>query len=642
MFIEVNPDLNELTDTISCYINFCVECIIPQKTVKVFPNNKPWITKAVKDVINKKKQVFGQGDKMNLKRVQKELKRVIKIEKEKYKTKIEHKFTQNNMKEVWNGMKLMSGYSKSSGSKNYLPDTSLEYANKLNEFYNRFDKHDFREEICDLRTTLEIKIKSESESVLQVSEHEVCNEFLRLGSAKSAGPDNVTPRLLKLCAKQLAKIFTIIFNLSFKTQLIPDIWKRSCIIPVPKKPVISCMNDLRPVALTSIPMKICERLFKKWLSAFVEDYIDPFQFAYRSKRSCTDAILVMLEKLYHHTDRAREGNSVRIMFFDFSSAFNTIQPHLLVQKLLNHNIPGSILAWILNYLTDRSQYVRITSKRTLSHCLQSNTGAPQGTVLAPFLFTLYTSDCRSSEPSCPLIKFADDTAMIGLIKDNDDTIYQQQLAMFVNHCDANFLELNVSKTKEMIIDFRISCSPPSSIVLKGSKVDRVSSYKYLGIMIDDKLAWHDHIDYLIKRLNVRMYCFRKLNYFHVDKRILALFYESVIASVWRYCLLCWGGNVSQGGRDKINRIVNQAGRMICEPRQNLEDAYADLLITKLTNVMDDASHPLHDRLAGQLISRSGRMRLPSAVTGRYLSSFVPQAIRIHNANFQRGTISIDM
>ena len=329
------------------------------------------------------------------------------------------------------------------------------------------------------------------------------------------------------------------------------------------------------------------------------------------------------------------------MFFDFSSAFNTIQPHLLVQKLLNHNIPGSILAWILNYLTDRSQYVRITSKRTLSHCLQSNTGAPQGTVLAPFLFTLYTSDCRSSEPSCPLIKFAYDTAMIGLIKDNDDTIYQQQLAMFVNHCDANFLELNVSKTKEMIIDFKIFFTP-SSIVLKGSKVDRVSSYKYLGIMIDDKLAWHDHIDYLIKRLNVRMYCFRKLNYFHVDKRILALFYESVIGSVWRYCLLCWGGNISQGGRDKITRIANQAGRMIGEPRQNLEDAYADLLITKLTNVMDDASHPLHDRLAGQLISRSGRMRLPSAVTGRYLSSFVPQAIRIHNANFQRGTISIDM
>ena len=114
------------------------------------------------------------------------------------------------------------------------------------------------------------------------------------------------------------------------------------------------------------------------------------------------------------------------------------------------------------------------------------------------------------------------------------------------------------------------------------------------------------------------------------------------ASVWRYCLVCWGGNVSQGGRDKITRIVNQAGIMIGEPQQNLEDVYAVLLVAKLTNVMDDASHPLHDRLAGQLIFRSGRIRLPSAATDRYLSSFVPQAIRIHNANVQRGTFSIDM
>ena len=79
----------------------------------------------------------------------------------------------------------------------------------------------------------------------------------------------------------------------------------------------------------------------------------------------------------------------------------------------------------------------------------------------------------------------------------------------------------------------------------------MSSYKYLGIMIDDRLAWHDHIDYLIKRLNVRMYCFRKLNYFHVDKRILALFYESVVASVWRYCLLCWGGTLVKGAGTKL-------------------------------------------------------------------------------------------
>ena len=462
MFIEANPELNDLTDTIGCYINFCVECIIPQKTVKVFPNNKPWITKAVKDVINKKKQVFGQGDKSKLKVVQKELDRIIKIEKEKYRTKIEQKFTQNNMRQVWEGMRLMSGYSKSGGSKNYLPDTSVRYANNLNDFYNRFDKNDFSNEISTLKTTLEYNL-SDNETVFQVSEYDVCHEFLKLNSNKSAGPDNITPRLLKVCAKQLAYIFTVIFNLSFKTHVVPDIWKRSCIVPIPKKPVIACMNDLRPVALTSIPMKVCERLFRKWLSAYTEDCVDPLQFAYCSKRSCSDAILLMLEKLYHHCDHARFGNSVRIMFFDFSSAFNTIQPHLLIKKLLDQDIPKCLLSWILNYLTNRTQYVRLSRNGTISRCLQSNTGAPQGTVLAPFLFTLYTSDCRSTESSCPLIKFADDTAMLGLITNDNDTVFQQQLLKFVNYCDANFLELNVFKTKEMIIDFR------ASIILKSKE-----------------------------------------------------------------------------------------------------------------------------------------------------------------------------
>jgi hypothetical protein len=399
------------------------------------------------------------------------------------------------------------------------------------------------------------------------------------------------------------------------------------------------MNDFRPVALTSIPMKVCERLFKKWLSAYVDEYIDPLQFAYRSNRSCTDAILVMLEKLYHHSDRTRFGNSVRTMFFDFSSAFNTIQPHLLIQKLLDFkNVPSSLLAWILDYLTNRSQYVRITCNGTLSHSLQSNTGAPQGTVLAPFLFTLYTSDCRSIEPSCPLIKFADDTALIGLITDDDDTVYQEQLVEFVSYCDANFLELNVSKTKEMIIDFRYSSSTPSPIVLKGSNVERVPSYKYLGIVIDDKLNWHTHVDYLIKRLNTRMYCLRKLNFFHVDVKILAMFYDSVVESVWRYCLLCWGGNVAKGDGERIARIVKEAGRIIGVSRQDFEAVYVGLLSKKLTDVMDDSSHPLHDHFKGQLIARSGRMRQSFAITNRYHSSFVPQAIRLHNSNYQRGAV----
>ena len=226
--------------------------------------------------------------------------------------------------------------------------------------------------------------------------------------------------------------------------------------------------------------------------------------------------------------------------------------------------------------------------------------------------------------------------MIGLITNDDESIYLDQLDWFVHYCDANYLELNISKTKEMVLDFRSKSNTPEPVVLKGSIVERVSSYKYLGVMIDDRLNWHTHVDSLIKRLNSRMYCLRKLNYFNVNSKILSLFYESVIESVWRYCISCWGGNITAGDIARINRIVKGVERMIGESRLDFNSVYEDLLYKKLADVMDDRSHPLHDRLVGQLIPRSGRMRLPPAVTDRYLSSFVPQAVRLHNSNYQRG------
>lgn len=117
------------------------------------------------------------------------------------------------------------------------------------------------------------------------------------------------------------------------------------------------------------------------------------------------------------------------------------------------DVPGGFIHWILNYLTNRTQLVKL-SHSCLSDVILSNTGAPQGTVLAPFLFTLYTYDARSLEQGCSLIKFADDTAMIGLVNGNSDEAYLRQIQSFVNYCDLNFLQLNVAKTKEMIIDFR--------------------------------------------------------------------------------------------------------------------------------------------------------------------------------------------
>ena len=118
------------------------------------------------------------------------------------------------------------------------------------------------------------------------------------------------------------------------------------------------------------------------------------------------------------------------MFFDFSSAFNTIQPHLLVQKLLKMKLPFSVVSWIFDYLTNRLQYVRLNG--VISSVICANTGAPQGTVLAPFLFSLYTADCRSTDDSCPLVKFADDTELVGKISNDEGALYHKQTENFVN------------------------------------------------------------------------------------------------------------------------------------------------------------------------------------------------------------------
>ena len=109
IFIDSAKDIDELTVCVSDYINFCSEIAAPPRQVKVYPNNKPWITAEIKQVINRNKKVFGEGNKGELKLIQKELNFVIKREKKVYKNKLESKFCQNDMKKVWDGMRLMSG-----------------------------------------------------------------------------------------------------------------------------------------------------------------------------------------------------------------------------------------------------------------------------------------------------------------------------------------------------------------------------------------------------------------------------------------------------------------------------------------------------------------------------------------------------
>ncbi len=141
-------------------------------------------------------------------------------------------------------------------------------------------------------------------------------------------------------------------------------------------------------------------------------------------------------------------------FVDFSSAFNTIIPDTLQDKLTQLSVPTSICQWITSFLTDRQQLVRL-GQISSSTCTIS-TGAPQGCVLSPLLFSLFTNDCTSKDPSVKLLKCADDTTLIGLIQDGDESAYRQEVKDLAVWCSLDNLELNTLKTVEMIMDFRRS------------------------------------------------------------------------------------------------------------------------------------------------------------------------------------------
>jgi len=154
-----------------------------------------------------------------------------------------------------------------------------------------------------------------------------------------------------------------------------------------------------------------EKLVKKVILTKTDNLLDPL-FAYRARRGVVDATTTLLNLLFKHLEGSK--THARILFVDFSSAFNTIQPYIIVDKLLkNFDLDFNIVGWILDFLTDRTQRVRVNGR--LSEKMSSSMVSPQGCVLSPLLYILYTDDCRSQHENRHILKFADDSAIVSLL-----------------------------------------------------------------------------------------------------------------------------------------------------------------------------------------------------------------------------------
>ncbi|XP_054878112.1 uncharacterized protein LOC129352927 [Poeciliopsis prolifica] len=256
--------------------------------------------------------------------------------------------------------------------------------------------------------------------------------------------------------------------------MVPECLKSSTIIPVPKKTTITSLNDYRPVALTPVIMKCFERILLRYIRHFIPADLDSLQFAYRANRSTEDAVSITLHTALSHLQHP--NTYVRMLFVDFSSAFNTVIPDKLVLKLLKVGLPASLCHWIIDFLTNRPQVVRIES---------------------PALFTLFTHDCVAIHPTNTVVKFADDTTVVGLISDNNETHYREEIQQLTQWCSANNLVLNTGKTKEVIVDYRRSRrTGHTPLLIDGEEVERVDNIKFLGLHITSDLSWNTNTSHL--------------------------------------------------------------------------------------------------------------------------------------------------
>uniref|UniRef100_A0A669B3Y2 Reverse transcriptase domain-containing protein n=1 Tax=Oreochromis niloticus TaxID=8128 RepID=A0A669B3Y2_ORENI len=597
-----------------------MDTVTTEKRVRVYPNRKPWMTSKVQALLKARNSAYKSGDQDMYSRARADLKKGIRAAKLDYSNKLSDHLSDNNSRKVWEGLKHITNY-KANGTNIDNMDISL--AEELNHFFARFEKTAVTP---TMHTTLPTVSSEHSPHIFSLQQHQVHNVFRAVNQRKAAGPDGIPGRVLKACADQLAPVFTRLFNLSLTHATVPHCLKSSTIVPVPKSTTISSLSDYRPIALTPVVAKCFEKLVLKHIKDCLPPSFDPHQFAYRANRSTEDAISTALHSALHHLENP--GTSVRMLFVDYSSAFNTIIPDILIDKLVNLDFPPSTCAWIKNFLTDRSQSVKVGNQQ--SSTLSLSTGSPQGCVLSPLLYTIYTSDCTPTHPCNIIIKFADDTTLMGLITNDDDTAYRDEVQRLSEWCNYNNLTLNTKKTKEVVLDFRKTRTDPPPLSIKVDYVERVSSFKFLGTHISEDLSWSTNTSALVKKAQQRLYFLRVLRWNRLQTELLVSFYRATIESVLVHAIPVWYAGCTTADKKRLQRVIRTAEKVIGCPLPSLDLIASSRCLSRARAIIKDHLHPNHHLF--NILPSGKRLRSIRCKTNRLKNSFFPWAVRTINAN----------
>ncbi len=234
----------------------------------------------------------------------------------------------------------------------------------------------------------------------------------------------------------------------------------------------------------------------------------------------------MLDKMYKKLD---EGCLGGVVFLDLKKAFDTVNHSVLLRKLSSIGVSDDSLKWFESYLMDRKQSTKVEGK--CSSVREIRHGVPQGSILGPLLFLLFINDLCDSVELCGTSMYADDTAIFYMSTSMEELQLPLQYDMqtISYWMRENRLSLNASKTKFMLVGpkHRLAKARPFTLSLNGAQIDTVTTFKYLGMLLDSNLQFNEHIDSIIDKTTTKLGLLYKTHWVF-DQRTALMLYKSLI------------------------------------------------------------------------------------------------------------------
>ena len=265
------------------------------------------------------------------------------------------------------------------------------------------------------------------------------------------------------------------------------------------------MDNYRPISVLCISSKIFERAIHSQLCGLLEKnkLLSPYQCGFRKRYSTELATISLSDSILRSMDQGMLTGSV---FIDLKKAFDTVDHDLIIEKLSRYGVRNSELLWSRNYLHDRSQVVQY--ENSLSPPSRISTGVPQGSVLGPLLFVLFINDLPDCIIKCSILMYADDTVLFFSARCPKviETTLNSQLSIVNDWLQDNFLFLNVKKIKVVLFGTSGNLAKVDNftITIGQKQIKNVMEYKYLGVVMDDKLSWKSQIAYIVSKAGKRI------------------------------------------------------------------------------------------------------------------------------------------